>query len=125
MKKDKQLGICMDHSNALLIELSNDTMVSQKIESESIQKVESDNIDSHEIEGREHHQHQSAYYKKISDVILNYQEVLLFGPTDAKNELFNLIKEDHDFENIKIEIKNTDKMTEQQMYAFVIAFFEW
>ena len=125
MNKDKQLGICMDHSNALLIKISDGKILSQNIESESKPKVENINVDKHEIQGKERHQLQSAYFKKISDIILNYGDVLLFGPTDAKRELFNLINEDPHFENIKIELRTTDKMTERQMHDFVIEFFNW
>jgi len=34
-----------------------------------------------------------------------YQEVVLFGPTDAKNELSNMVKTDHLFDEIKIEVE--------------------
>jgi hypothetical protein len=49
---------------------------------------------------------------------------VLFGPTDAKNELLNQIKTDHLFEGIKIEVKNSDKMTEDQMQTFVRDYFK-
>jgi len=125
MNKEKQLGICMDHSNAQLLKISDGNILLQNIESESKPKVEKVNVDTHEIHGKERHQLQSAYFKKISDIILNYGDVLLFGPTDAKRELFNLINEDPHFENIKIELRTTDKMTERQMHDFVIEFFNW
>jgi hypothetical protein len=48
----------------------------------------------------------------------------LFGPTDAKNELLNLIKTDHLFEDIKIEVINSGKMTESQMQTFVREYFK-
>ena len=67
---------------------------------------------------------QSGYYKKLSETIRNYQEVVLFGPTDAKSELLNLLKGNHLFENIKFEVKNTDKMTENQMHVFVREYFK-
>jgi len=67
---------------------------------------------------------QLSYYKKIGDIIKKYQDVVLFGPTDAKNELLNLIKTDHLFEGIKIEVENSDKMTEDQMQTFVIDYFK-
>jgi len=124
MKKQKQLGICMDHSSALIMELTNNMIISTEFESESIKKIEIENEDNHEIKGKEEQQTQSAYYKRISDIIRNYEAVLLFGPTDAKNELFNLIKVDHDFDNILIELRTTDKMTENQMFAFVKDFFK-
>jgi len=71
---------------------------------------------------KEQHQ-ESSYYKKLSDNIINYQEVVLFGPTEAKTELLNLLKADHLFENIKIAVKQSDKMTTNQMHAFVRSYF--
>ena len=61
----------------------------------------------------------SAYYKKLGETIRNYESVILFGPTDAKVELFNVLRADHRFAKIKIEIKQADKMTENQQHAFV------
>ena len=39
------------------------------------------------MHNKEQHE-QSDYYKKLGETIKNYTEVLLFGPTDAKVELF-------------------------------------
>jgi len=70
-------------------------------------------------------QHQrSEYYKRLSEVIRNYEEVVLFGPTTAKNELANLLKDDHHFEKVKVVVKHADKMTENQQHAFVRKHFE-
>ncbi|HRZ96666.1 MAG TPA: hypothetical protein P5084_03855 [Paludibacter sp.] len=120
MKNKKQLGICMDHSSALIMELINNLIISTESEYESMTKIENE---ANNENGRDDHQAQTNYYKKISDIIRNYDEVLLFGPAEAKNVLYNLIKEDHNFENIKIEIRTTDKMTENQIFAFVKDYF--
>jgi hypothetical protein len=53
----------------------------------------------------------------------DYDEVILFGPTDAKSELYNLLKNDHHFDKIRIEVKPADKMTENQQQAFVKKYF--
>ena len=66
---------------------------------------------------------QSEYYKKLGDMIRNYEEVVLFGPTDAKIELLNTLSSDHQFAKTKIEVKQTDKMTESQQHAFVREYF--
>jgi hypothetical protein len=63
------------------------------------------------------------YYKKLSEAIKDYEQVILFGPTDAKIEFFDLLSEDIRFLKIKFEIKNTDKMTENQQQAFVQEYF--
>lgn len=66
---------------------------------------------------------QAEYYKKLGDVILNYEEVILFGPTNAKVELLNILRTNHLFRKIKIYIEQTDKMTENQRHGFVIRHF--
>ena len=48
---------------------------------------------------------------------------MLFGPTNAKTELLNLLKADHHFDKINIETKQADKMTENQQHAFVREYF--
>ena len=68
-------------------------------------------------------QQQSAYLKEIASEIKNYEDVLLFGPTDAKIKLNHLLKENKYFTKTKIHIKQTDYMTENQQHAFVKHFF--
>lgn len=125
MEKRKQLGIWMDHSEAFLMELSNDTIVQTNIVSEStpVQKENSFEMREKHMQNKEH-QFKLNFFKKISDIIKNYNEVVLFGPTNAIDELSNLLKADHLFKNIKIEVKHSDKMTENQMHAFVKEYFK-
>ena len=106
------------------MELYNHMIDSKKIVIKPIQ-IERDNVDTHEVHthSKEQKHNQSVYFKEISDIIRNYNDVLLFGPTDAKNELFNLLKADHHFENTKIELRNTDKMSENEMHKFVVEYF--
>ncbi|NWJ50001.1 MAG: hypothetical protein HXX14_03965 [Bacteroidetes bacterium] len=125
MKEIKKIGIWMDHSNAFLMDLSNDTIIENIIVSGFTPKEKELSLEKNEkFMHNKEQQLQSSYYKKLSDVIKKYQEVVLFGPTDAKNELLNLLKSDHLFANIKIEIKNTDKMPAIKMHDFVKAYFK-
>jgi hypothetical protein len=125
MKKIKQLGIWMDHSNAVLLELTNDMIVQNNLTSgfTNEEKESSLRKSEHFMHNKEQQQ-QLLFYKKIIEQIRDYNEVLLFGPTDAKNELMNLLKTDHLFANIKIETKDADHMTEKQMHAFVREYFK-
>jgi hypothetical protein len=80
----------------------------------------------HRSENVMHHketQLENKYYKKIGVEILKYDWVLLFGPTDAKQELFNQLKENHLFNAIKIEWKQADKMTKNQQFALIKEYF--
>lgn len=62
---------------------------------------------------------QSDYYKNLCDFILQYKAVVLFGPTDAKSELNNILKTDRRFENIVITVKHAGAMSENQQHTFV------
>lgn len=120
MKTAKNLGIWMDHLNANLMEFTPDPIETKTIKSEFTYQEKGLSLSKSEnlMHNKEQHQ-QSEYYKKLADVIRNYEEVILFGPTDAKVELFNVLKADQRFAKTKIDIKQTDKMTENQQHAFV------
>ena len=126
MKKIKQLGICMDHAHAFLMELENGKIISRNIVSGWRETEPEVNQDSHLMSGHSSEKKflQAIYYKEISNIIRHYQQVVLFGPTDAKNELFNLLKADHHFENTKIELKTTDQMTQTEKQDFVVKCFK-
>ena len=120
----KNLGIWMDHSTAHLMELTVDNIETKTLESKftHVEKEMSLGKSEHLMHNKEQHQH-SEYYKKLGEVIRNYEEVLLFGPTEAKSELLNILKADHRFAKIKIGVEQADKMTENQEHAFVREYF--
>jgi hypothetical protein len=124
MESIKQLGIWMDHSTANLVDLSNDTVETITLESTPAfpEQVQNLRMDESLMQNKEQNQ-QSDFFKKLSLIINDYNEVLLFGPTNAKTELFNLLKENRQFGKIKIFVQSTDKMTDNQQKAFVKEFF--
>jgi len=121
----KKLGIWMDHSIAHLIEFTNGSIEPKTIMSKFTHdvKIHSLHQSEHVMHNKEQQQ-QAEYYGKIGEVINNYGEVILFGPTDAKTELFNILESNRNFEKIKIVVKQTDKMTENQQHAFVNDYFK-
>jgi stalled ribosome rescue protein Dom34 len=74
------------------------------------------------MHNKEQHQ-QNEYYEKIGEEIRKYDNVLLFGPTNAKSELYNILKKNHLFNDIKITLQQTDKLTAHQKIACVKDFF--
>jgi hypothetical protein len=124
MATAKNIGIWMDHANAHLMEFTTDPIETTIITSKFTHQEKEHSLSKSEALMHHKEQHQQAeYYKEIGEVIKKYEEVLLFGPTDAKVELLNLLRKDHLFEKIKIETKQTDKMTENQEHAFVKEYF--
>lgn len=118
------LGIWMDHSSAHLTEFTIDPMVTQIIESKFTQQEEEETLNkSEKLMHNKENNEQADFYKKIGEVIRKYKEVIIFGPTKAKNELFNILKADHHFANIKMEVLSADKMNENQQHLFIKDYF--
>ena len=120
MKTVKSIGVWMDHSIAHLIEFTTVPMHVRDILSDFRHEVKADSIEKsekhmHNKERGEMHE----YYNKILKEVVDFDQILIFGPTDAKNELNSLLKSNHAFDLANVEILQTDKMTENQLYAFV------
>lgn len=125
MNTQKQLGIWMDHSVAYLIELSNDKMVKRTMELIPAFPGPLENLRLNEsLMNNTEQNHLSEFYQQICNVIKDYDEVLLYGSTNAKTELFNQLKEDMHFDRMKIDVQNADKMTDNQQETFVKKYFE-
>ena len=125
MKSTKQLGIWMDHSIAYVMKLTNGAIVTNTLESqpEILEDQQIENKDeSHSLNKEQGLL--SSYYRELGDVILENDDVILFGPTDAKSELYNLLKDNHLFDKIKIEVESADKMTESERTIFVTSYFK-
>ena len=123
MTTEKKIGIWMDHANAHLMEYA-DPIVTKVVTSNSTHEEKEKTLQEGERRMHNKDQHEeSEYYKELGEFIKNYDEVLLFGPTDAKIELSNILENDPRFPKVKIEIKQADKMTEKQEHAFVRDYF--
>ncbi len=123
MIAEKKLGIWMDHASAHVMELA-DPIVTNIVESASTHEEKEKTLQKGESMMHNKNQQQlGEYYKKLGGVIKNYDDVLLFGPTNARVELLNILKADMHFDKIKIETMPADKMTENQEHAFVRDYF--
>jgi hypothetical protein len=124
MKTAKKIGIWMDHTIAYLIEFTSDAFETKTIESEFSKEDKAKALaKSESLMHNKENQELSSFYKKIAEIIQDYDEVLLFGPTNAKVELFDILRKDEKYGKIQFEIINTDKMTENQKTAFVKDYF--
>jgi hypothetical protein len=124
MTTEKSLGIWMDHSSAHLMELTSGPITTTVLDSAFTGVTKEESLEKGEKLMHNKQQHsQAAYYKKLGELIRNYDDVLLFGPTDAKTELLHVLRSDHIFSTIKIEVKASDKMTINEEHAFVRNYF--
>ena len=101
---------------AHLIEFTSDPFEIKTIESKCSEEAQKENKNPNR-------QLLRKYYTKLAESIKNYNQVILFGPADAKIEFFDALSEDDRFVKIKIEIKDTDRMTRNQQHHFITEYF--
>lgn len=124
MRTTKTLGIWMDYVVAHLIDTH-----SKKNNQSLLSKITFDikkpppNESKHLTQNKEK-QLKEGFYKKIGIEILEYEQVLLFGPTNAKIELRKFLRKDVQFIDKKIDTQPADKMTENEKIAFVKMYFQ-
>ena len=122
--KAHKLGIWLDHMNAHLIEFAADSSETKTIHSKFTHETKVNSLEHGESKMHSKEQNQQKdYYKAIGEIIKNYNEILLFGPTDAKLELKNFLAKDHTLAGKKITVMQADKMSENQQHAFVRDYF--
>lgn len=134
-KQPNRIGVWMDHNKALLIEyhpyseqiqtLYADLSIGQREEGEGSDTAffgerASSNEDRKENKYRDE---LKTYFKSLEKVLKGYDEILLFGPGKAKNELKNLMREDKEFQSAEIFMENAEAMTENQYKAYVRDYF--
>jgi len=124
MAKNKKIGIWMDHANANLIDLDSQEKSHSIVSKFSFDTKEEALSRSENLMHNKRQQMQEAYYKEIADAVLNYNHILLFGPTNAKTELHNYINKDLHFKNTQIDVMPSDKMSDNQKDAFVKKHFD-
>lgn len=115
----------MDHSVANLMDYPGNPMLTRTIECNFTHLAKEEALKRGESTMHTKEQGEQAdYYRELSELIRQYDEVLIFGPTEAKTELYDTFKDDNLYSKIKVEIRPADKMTENQQHAFVKAYFE-
>lgn len=121
----KIIGVYLDHSEARLMEPVANAFISQVVKSvfthEEMEYAlsKSENV-MHNKEQTEHAQ----YYHSIMDLLTDHKQILLFGPTTAKNELYNLMRANDRFAGARIEVKQSDKIPAHQQELFVKEHFK-
>ena len=122
MEKTNQIGIWMDHSVAYLMAFKTKPFEIQTIVCEFTMDEKKRNPFRNETT-RSDIKRKYKYYNQIGNAIINYDKIILFGPSEAKIDFFDTLSEDERFYKLKIEIKDTDKMNVNQQHAFINEYF--
>ncbi len=138
MKTDtKQAAVWLDHSTAHIIGFENgESFLIETIESPYDRKprVEGEGSDVTRFgnayvsnnEDRKHNRLQNeldAYFKELEGKLKDYTEILLYGPTNAKDQLRNRLSENKAFADRSIAVESVGTLTQNQIMAFVRDFY--
>jgi len=115
-------GVWLDNDKAMII--------TKTLENESDYTIQ-DRIKAKETHGggSEHSMNNAKqsetlkYCKSVSNLLLNYDEILVFGPGKSQEQFQNHLQEDGQFKSKQITIDSAEQLTDPQMIAKVRVFF--
>jgi hypothetical protein len=131
----KQTGIWIDKEKAILITLFNGDHVIKNIESDIVTKERDSGeskdftkfgnqfLNSEKKKANKLKQQTDNYLGKVILDIKKSDEVVIFGPAKMKTELEKVIRNNNDVSGKLLEVKTVDKMTENQLVAWVKEYF--
>lgn len=140
MENYKQVGVWIDHSKAHLIGFkSGQVKLLETVDSpyESIKRIEGEGKDTTRFSPNAEHASNNEYRKNntaqneineylrlMEQKLQPFEDILLFGPGTMKDKLKNRMKENKAFDGKWMSVENSDKLTDNQLLAFVREFFK-
>lgn len=136
----KQVGVWIDHSkahligykkgNAVLIETVNSPYETMKrYEGESDDKTRFSPNPEH-ASNNEHKKNNIAqnelneYFKMMESKLYGFDDILIFGPGTVKDQMRNRLRENKAFSGKWLSVASSDKLTENQLLAYVRDFYK-
>ncbi len=118
----KELGIWIDHREAVIVLASVEDAEVKRIESGAEKQVQSSSntakVKEEDIRDRRLANYLHKYYDDVIAHIRDADSILIMGPGEAKVELKKRLESQHLGERI-INVESADKMTERQIAAKV------
>ena len=117
-------GVWLDNQNAMIItripgDQNGDYAIQTKVKA-----TENRGGGSEHSMNNAKQSHNLKYFKSLSGMLLNYDEILVFGPGKSQEQFQNHLQEDPQFKSKKIVIDSAEQLTDPQMIAKVRDFFK-
>ena len=117
-------GVFLDNDKAMIITANSDNESGDYTIQDRVKAKESHGGGSEHSMNNAKQSDSLKYFKTLSTRLLNYDEILVFGPGKAQEQFQNHLSEDAQFKNKKISIDSAEQLTEPQMVAVVRDFFK-
>lgn len=121
MDKKRRLGIWMCQSRIHLMEYNNEEpidMTQLPIDESQEMNTAIPEISYNAIRAEENNR-KLEEYKKLAEQISKYDEIVLFGPVDAKKEFQNYLETSPIASMPQLTVQQTENLTEAQQVAYV------
>jgi hypothetical protein len=127
----KQVGVWLDHRQAVIVSSRDGVEKTKVIESNVGPRVTysggtrsktpygPQGFSEEKQREAKYYQKLDAYYHEVIRAIRNADEILIFGPGEAKIEFKKAISKEHALRNCVVALEPADKMTERQIAAKV------
>ncbi|EOZ95604.1 hypothetical protein A33Q_2966 [Indibacter alkaliphilus LW1] len=139
-KAFKQIGLWIDHNKAHIIgydeghvklietvESPVEALKREAGEGNDSTRFTSNNNHTSNNEYKKHNVSQNElkeYFKILENKLHPYEDILLFGPGTAKEQIRNRLREIKSFDKKWLSIQKSDRLTENQLLAFVRDFYK-
>lgn len=136
----KQVGVWIDHGKAHLIGYEKGKVqLMETVESpyESIKRVDGEVKDMtrfsqnpEHASNNEYKKHNTAqnemqeYFRLMEQKLQPFDDILLFGPGTMKEKMRNRLRENKAFNGKWLSVETSDKLTENQLLAYVREFYD-
>lgn len=112
-----KIGVCVDEAVAYLLEEKNDEHLITIIKADELED------DADAIKPTKH-QKDHAFYKRVFDMIQDFDKICLFGPEKARNEIIRRIRAKKLNHILVLGNSAEGKVTENQKIDFINGFFK-
>ncbi len=122
----KQLGVWIDHREAVLVTLAGEDAAIERISADGEQhgrfSANSPEGAPEDRRDRRIEQHLHQYYTEVVAVLREADSILILGPGEAKGELKKLLEHENLSSRI-VDVEAADKLTDPQIVAKVRHYF--
>ncbi len=127
MKQNKQkqyAGVWLDNDKAIIITDTSENDVADYTIQDKLKAREAHSGGSEHSMNNSKQSDSLKYFKALSSLLLNYDEILVFGPGKSQEQFQNHLREDTQFNSKKVTIDSAEHLTDPQMIAKVRDFFK-
>ena len=115
MLHKNEIGVCLDEVVAYLLE--------EKYDENLITIIHADDNDGKSAAKAKLKNRKQAFFKKIFEIIRDFDKVSLCGPASVKSEIKKLFK-DNSVREVQINENESDEVTETEKLEFINHYFE-